>query len=324
MPDHHAPLTIAETFGLSPVRERLAEALFMLRGDPYTPPSRFGLSSLRVLKPALALRCYLGQRRPDRRVPIYNLFNHTPTPIEQGWSVRVTQVRDFRGGRNTYDSHNGTDFAVPPGTPVVAAAPGVVLRVSSEFHRGGLKVFIDHGDGVVTTSNHLGRALVRPGQRVRRGEPVALSGSSGVDCVAAFPWTAPHVHFNVWLDGRNVDPFAAGDEPSLWRRRNDPAPCPEPPDAAAQAQDATFAPTAWDHAAVHRAIAACQDAPLRKALAAQPDQDRRAMDTLFRLNYFPTRFEGQHALYRRRHPREPLLDLLFSAEAFDGVVFLYD
>jgi hypothetical protein len=52
-------------------------------------------------------------------------------------------VRDFRGGTLTYDSHNGTDFAVPPGTIVVAAAPGRVLRASSEFNRGGLKVFVD-------------------------------------------------------------------------------------------------------------------------------------------------------------------------------------
>lgn len=58
--------------------------------------------------------------------------------------------------------------------------PGVVLRVASELLRDGLKVFIEHGRGVVTTSDHLGRSLVSQGQRVRRGEPVALSGSSGV------------------------------------------------------------------------------------------------------------------------------------------------
>ncbi len=78
---------------------------------------------------------------------MYNLFNRTPTPLEDGWSVRKTQVTDFRGGTLTYDSHNGTDFAVPVGTVVVAPAPGKVLRISSEFNRGGLKVFLDHGRG---------------------------------------------------------------------------------------------------------------------------------------------------------------------------------
>lgn len=311
----HRPLTISEIFGLRPASTRLRETLLMLRGDPYLPRSRFGVSSLKILRPRMSLRCYAGQRRPDRRVDIYALFNHTPTPIEEGWSVRVTQVRDFRGGRRTYDSHNGTDFAVPPGTVVVASAPGVVLRVASEFHRGGLKVFVDHGHGLVTTYNHLGRALVSPGVVVGRGEPIALSGSSGVDCVTAFPWTAPHVHYNVWLDGLNVDPFAEPGEVSLWLRPNDPAPHQGPIEAE------PLTPTPWNRDAVERAIRACRDPELQSKLWAEPDPDRRAMDTLFHLNYFPTRFEGEHCLYPERHDRTPLLDLPFRAEDFDGIAF---
>ncbi len=309
----HQRLSIAELFGLSPFGKRLSEAAFMLRGDPYTPKSRFGLSSLRVLRPALSVRTYLGARRPDRRVPLSNLFNHTPTPIQDGWSVRVTQVRDFRGGKFTYDSHNGTDLVVPPGTVVVTPAPGVVLRVSSEFHRGGLKVFIDHGGGIVTTSNHLGRALVEPKQVVSRGEPIALSGSSGVDCVTAFPWSAPHVHFNVWLDGKNVDPFSAGSEPSIWKKHNDPVPHSGPAD------ENGFEPTDWDDKAVDETIAACLDGKLRAQLSSQTDHGLRAMDVLFYLNYFPTRFTSSHSLYRNPHQRTPLLDLPFSATDFIGI-----
>jgi murein DD-endopeptidase len=311
-------LSIPEIFGLTPWRRRLGETWFMLRGDQHTPPSRFGVSSLKILKPGLSLRCYLGRRRADRRVPIYNLFNRTPTPIHEGWSVRVTQVRDFRGGGNTYDSHNGTDFAVPPGTVVAAPAPGVVLRVASEFHRGGLKVFVDHGYGVVTTSNHLGRALVEPGQRLRRGEPLALSGSSGVDCVAAFPWTAPHVHFNVWLDGEYVDPFAEPQEVSIWRQHNDPVPFR--PGLHEDDSD-TFAPTRWDAERVERALDACEDPALAARLRAAPELGRRAMDTLFYQNYFPTRFSERVRLYSEPHERRPLLDLPFRAEDFDGIVF---
>lgn len=312
-------LTLGEIFGLTPLRTRLRETLFMLRGDPHTPPSRFGVSSLKILSPKLSLQCYLGRRRADRRVPIYNLFNRTPTPVSEGWSVRVTRVRDFRGERNTYDSHNGTDFAVPPGTVVVSPAPGLVLRVASEFHRGGLKVFVDHGHGVVSTSNHLGRALVAPGQRVRRGEPIALSGSSGVDCVAAFPWTAPHVHFNVWLNGDAVDPFAEAGEVSLFRRRNDPVPfrAGRDPDDSDE-----FRPTSWDEEGVERAIAACDDGRLRDRLRAVVDLRQRAMDTLFHRNYFPTRFARRPLLYRERAERRPLLDLPFRAEDFEGIVFL--
>jgi murein DD-endopeptidase len=244
-------LSWAETFGITPIATRLAEMAVTFRGAEGVPPSRFDASSLGIFQPGLALRTWLGRRRADRRVPVYNLFNRTPTPIADGWSVRKTQVRDFRGGALTYDSHNGTDFAVPPGTIVVAAAPGRVLRVSSEFNRGGLKVFVDHGRGLVTTSNHLGRALVREGDLVRRGQPIALSGASGIDMVLTFPWNAPHLHFNVWLNGEPVDPFAEPGEGSLWRRQNEPVP------DDGTADDGGVAPTAWDAGTVDAALAAC-------------------------------------------------------------------
>src|SRR5690606_36039641 len=98
-------------FGLTPVRQRLRETWQLLGGDPHTPKARWDLSALEQLRRVPGLRVWAGQRPAGRRVLISNLFNHTPTPPEAGWSVRVTQVRDFRGGRSTYDSHNGTDFA---------------------------------------------------------------------------------------------------------------------------------------------------------------------------------------------------------------------
>src|SRR5262245_2215382 len=269
-------LSWAETFGITPLGTRLAEMAVVFRGAEGVPPSRFDASSLGIFQPGLALRTWLGRRRTDRRVPIYNLFNRTPTPIADGWSVRKTQVRDFRGGTLTYDSHNGTDFAVPPGTVVVAAAPGRVLRFSSEFNRGGLKVFVDHGRGLVTTSNHLGRALVRVGDLVRRGQPIALSGASGIDMLLMFPWNVPHVHFNVWLNGEPVDPFATPGEESIWRRANDPV-----PDDGGSGDDA--APTAWDAATVDAAIAACDVAAVRDALRAIEPLDVRAMAVLFEM-----------------------------------------
>jgi murein DD-endopeptidase MepM/ murein hydrolase activator NlpD len=218
------PLSIAETFGLSPLSQRAREAWLTLRGDPSTPPSRFDHTSLRMFKPRMALPLWRGRPAHGRLIPIYNLVSHVRPPPEEGWSVRVTFARDFLGTQLTYDSHNGTDFAVPLGTVVLAAAAGTVLRVSREFDRGGLKVFIDHGDGLVTTSNHLGRAFVRVGQRVRRGEPIALSAYSGLDGLSTFPFGAPHVHYNVWLNGEYVDPFGLGDTIPLWRNGNWPIP----------------------------------------------------------------------------------------------------
>lgn len=310
-------ITIRETFGLSPLPLRAKEAWMALRGDPSVPPSRFGVSSLKIFKPRLSIKTWLGWRPRDRRIPILNLFNHTQTPLEEGWSVRKTQVRDFRGGTLTYDSHNGTDFTIPVGTVVVAAAGGRVLRVSSEFNRGGLKVFIDHGRGLVTTSNHLARALVEPGDRVERGTPIALSGYSGLDGLAAFPWSAPHVHFNVWLNGDYVDPFALPGEIPLWRSGNDPAPF----DGAEHGPEE---PTAWDPALVDAAVAACVEPEVRAALEGEEDLGFRAMNVMFQRNYYPTRFSSRPPLYETEHTREPWLDLPFRAEDYEGISFAFD
>ncbi|MCW5893009.1 MAG: M23 family metallopeptidase [bacterium] len=310
-----SPLSLAETFGLSPLSVRLREALVTFRGDEGVPPSRFDRTSLGILDPVLGVGLWLGRRRADGRVAIYNLFNHTQTPIADGWSVRRTQVRDFRGGTLTYDSHNGTDFAVPPGTVVVAAAPARVLRVSSEFNRGGLKIFLDHGGGLVTTSNHLGRALVRPGDLVRRGQPIARSGASGIDMFLMFPWNVPHVHFNVWLGTEPVDPFALPGEPSLWRRHNDPVP------DDGSADDADFTPTPWEPERIEAGIAACTVADVRAALRAIPALDERAMALLFQYNYYPTRFPERPGLHAGPCPRRPRLDLPFRATDAVGIAF---
>lgn len=316
-PAGHRPISVLETFGLDPLSVRAREAWLAVRGDGTVPPTRFGTSSLGIFHPALSIKTWLGGRRADRRVPISCLFNRTPTPKADGWSVRKTQVRDFRGGTLTYDSHNGTDFAVPVGTVVVAAAPGKVLRISSEFNRGGLKVFIDHGRGLVTTSNHLARALVSVGDVVSRGQPVALSGYSGIDGLLAFPWSVPHVHFNVWLDGANVDPFAADGEASLWMGGNDP----EVADDHAPDSTSESGLTQWDAHAVADAIEACVDPKLKEMLYAERDLGCRAMNVLFFRNYYPTRFAGQPPVYAASLPRAPWLTLPFRAEDFVGVAF---
>jgi murein DD-endopeptidase len=310
----HALFSLSDPIGLVPLGVRAREAWLAVRGDATVPPTKFGLSSLGILHPSLSVKTWLGRTRDDRRVPISNLFNRTPTPLEEGWSVRKTQVRDFRGEALTYDSHNGTDFAVPVGTLVVAAAPGKVTRISSEFNRGGLKIFIDHGRGLVTTSNHLARALVRVGDTVARGEPIALSGYSGIDALVAFPWSVPHVHFNVWLDGDYVDPFASHGEVSLWADGNEPQ-------AAAAIERDKDAVTTWDTRTLDAAIAACRDPQTRQTLQSEPDLGRRAMNLLFLRNYYPTRFDARPTIYTSPHERKPWLTLPFRKEDFVGVAY---
>jgi hypothetical protein len=198
-----------------------------------------------------------------------------------------------------------------------------VLRVSREFHRGGLKVFVDHGSGLVTTYNHLSRALVEPGQLVRRGEVVAISGYSGIDALVGFPWTPPHVHFNTWLNGEYVDPFTPldSDAPSLWRNRNAPVPA-GPQDL----RDAELGERAWDEDALARALSACIHDGARAEIEGARTLDERAGAVLFQTLYFPTRFDRARlgkgfCPYAKRFPREPRLDLPFSHEDYDGVYF---
>jgi len=308
---------IQDTFGLRPLNTKLKQLFMIFRGDPDVPPTKFGISSTKIFKPSISWPTWLNIRRKDKRIPIYNFFNHTPTPLEEGWSVKVTQVKDFRGGRLTYDSHNGTDFAIPVGTQVVTSAPGQILLISDDFNRGGLKIFIDHGQGIITTYNHLGRALVKVGDIVERGQTIALSGASGADAFLCFPWVAPHVHFNVWLNGQYIDPFALQDSEqiSLWRAGAHPL----PHDATEDSED--YKPTDWDTESIQQGIEACKNADIRQKLLAIQDTGQQAMFLLMQQNYYPTRFASRPSLYKEAFSRIPLLDLPFRAEDFIGVTY---
>ena len=96
--------------------------------------------------------------------------------------------------------HKGVDFAGSAGSQVVAVAAGVVSWAGERTGYGKL-VEINHGDGYITRYAHNERMLVSVGETVKRGEPVALMGSTGRS-------TGPHVHFEVLRNGRQVDPLS--------------------------------------------------------------------------------------------------------------------
>jgi murein DD-endopeptidase len=311
-----ARIGILEAFGLSSASEVLASARRTIVGSPYVPKSRFGLSSARIFKPWISFPTWLGRTRADHLVPIYNFVNRVPQPRDEGYSVRVTYARDYRGGQWTYDGHLGTDFACPIGTPIVAAAPGWVVRIENRLDQGGLKVCLDHGEGLFTTHNHLSRALVEVGERVDRGQPLGLSGASGLEFAMFFPWVSPHLHYNVWLDGNVVDPFARARETSLWLHRNEPI----PHDSAPVADDETIRPTPWDRDAVDAAIATCRDPQLRDDLRTLPTLPERAAAVLVRRTYRPTLFTEAVPLSRERFGPRARLDLPFRRDEFVGAL----
>lgn len=97
--------------------------------------------------------------------------------------------------------HTGIDYGVPIGTPVYAAAAGRARRVSNVG--GGWGVEIDHGDGTVTKYWHLNsRAIGIQNVYVVAGHLIGHSGASGIV-------TGPHLHFEVFINGRHVDPRTA-------------------------------------------------------------------------------------------------------------------
>jgi len=94
--------------------------------------------------------------------------------------------------------HKGIDFAGKEGSNVIAVAGGVVTYIGSRAGYGET-VEISHGDGFLTRYAHNKSLLVEPGDVVRKGEPIALMGTTGRS-------TGPHVHFEVYKHGRAVDP----------------------------------------------------------------------------------------------------------------------
>jgi len=94
--------------------------------------------------------------------------------------------------------HDGIDITAPLGTPIVAPAGGWVVDTDTDEGYGRY-VKIDHGNGIVTLYAHCSKVNVRKGQRVRRGEEIALVGNTGLS-------TSPHLHYEVEVKGQTVDP----------------------------------------------------------------------------------------------------------------------
>jgi murein DD-endopeptidase MepM/ murein hydrolase activator NlpD len=96
--------------------------------------------------------------------------------------------------------HAGVDISASTGTEVHATGDGIVAFAGYDGGYGQ-KVTINHGYGYKTIYAHLSKALVREGQRIKRGEIIALSGSTGVS-------TGPHLHYEVQKNGVTVNPTA--------------------------------------------------------------------------------------------------------------------
>jgi murein DD-endopeptidase MepM/ murein hydrolase activator NlpD len=171
---------------------------------------------------------------------------------------------------------------------------------------------IDHGDNLFTSYSHLSRTIARVGDVVRRGQVFALSGMSGLDGLAAFPWIAPHVHWNVFLDGAYVDPFAKDGETPILRGGRAAKP--------ARLTDETVLPSALDHIIAARVIESARSSDDRTRLNTIADPHVRSANVFFERSYFPSAFASDEAIFVGSTPRSERLDLPFSPADFDDLV----
>ncbi len=140
--------------------------------------------------------------------PLAAVDRYLPRPIDEStapakgyqWPAKGVFTSGFgpRWGR----MHKGIDIAAPTGTPIHAAADGVV--VSAGWNRGGYGNLVDirHADGTMTRYAHNSKIIVSKGQRVEQGQKISLMGSTGFS-------TGPHLHFEIRKNGQKaVNPIA--------------------------------------------------------------------------------------------------------------------
>ncbi|MGM3192970.1 murein DD-endopeptidase MepM [Dickeya dadantii subsp. dieffenbachiae] len=97
--------------------------------------------------------------------------------------------------------HRGVDFSMPVGTPVLAVGDGEVVVAERDSEAGNF-VAVRHGRQYTTRYMHMNRLLVKPGQKIKRGDRIGLSGNTGRS-------TGPHLHYELWVNQQAVNPLTA-------------------------------------------------------------------------------------------------------------------
>jgi murein DD-endopeptidase MepM/ murein hydrolase activator NlpD len=177
---------------------RYAQLRGML-GANVVPPVREGEDS--AARAPAGERLYVGPPIFARAPDVGTGADSSGPTVPSRWplTVRSYRTRGLAAG-DSLERHAGLDLAVPVGSDVRASGGGFVGATGNDSAYG-LFVMLRHPDGYETMYGHLSRVLVAPGDRVREGQVIALTGNSGRS-------TAPHLHFEVRRGGRSVDPLS--------------------------------------------------------------------------------------------------------------------
>jgi lysostaphin len=182
--------------------ERFAFSQTVLIADaefPYDPSLQVDPATIdpAVTEPESQLWASLGALVTPQKMWNGQFASPVPTEFTNCWTSLFGNRRSYNGG--TYDFfHSGLDFCGRVGTELYTAAPGQVVYTNMLIVRGGV-VVIDHGWGVYTAYDHLSAILVQPGEMVQTGQLIGLGGATGRT-------TGPHLHWEVWVGGVQVNP----------------------------------------------------------------------------------------------------------------------
>jgi len=158
--------------------------------EMHAQTQQINLASINQQKGFESLIKYLEDQR--------NLLSSTPAiSPTKGWvtSEFGYRISPFTGLR---EFHKGLDIATRLGTPIIATADGVVMFAGNQGFLGNV-IVIEHGHGMVTHYGHVKETLKKRGEKVKRGDTIALVGVSGRS-------TGPHVHYAVLFNGVPVNP----------------------------------------------------------------------------------------------------------------------
>ena len=190
-----------------------ADVIYVDNNDWYTTQTKILQQPSAGFRKVVVNVSYLNDKEVSREILKEEIVTEAvPKIVERGTKIPPTYVKPISGGRlsssfgkrtapkkgaSTY--HKGVDWAVPTGTAVYASCGGTVARAG--WGSGyGYVVYITHEDGRQTRYAHLSKVLVKAGQTVKQGEKIALSGNTGVS-------TGPHLHFEILIGGKQVNPI---------------------------------------------------------------------------------------------------------------------
>lgn len=157
---------------------------------------------------------YLNDKEVGREILKEEIVQEAvPKVVERGTKIPPNFIKPIKGGLITSyfgyrdrpnvagatSNHQAVDWATPMGTSVVASCGGTVVK-AGWIGSYGYAIYIDHEGGRQTRYAHLSKIQVSVGQKVKQGERIALSGSTGAS-------TGPHIHFELRINGTPVDPL---------------------------------------------------------------------------------------------------------------------